>query len=90
MLAAAGVDYGTYPQAFRLGRFTTRVEEAGQVTFRHGRTGELITQDAIRSRWDTAPAPDLQNGGATEVTGWVSNAAARRNKRELPRTVGAA
>lgn len=56
MLAAAGVDFATYPQGARHGRVTVRETFEAPVTYIRKDTGEEHTETAVRSRWVAEPA----------------------------------
>jgi tRNA(His) 5'-end guanylyltransferase len=51
-----GTDLEILPEGFFWGRLITREAYDDTVTFRHGKTGELKTIDAVRNRWISAPA----------------------------------
>lgn len=59
VLAEAGVDVAGFPQGCLLGRVTTRETFQEEVSYVDKRSGEVMTVDAIRSRWVTAAAPDF-------------------------------
>lgn len=51
-----GTEYEKLPDGFLYGRLLVKERYQDTVTFTHGRTQEVITQEVTRSRWVTKPA----------------------------------
>lgn len=69
MLDEIGVYMGQYPATARMGRIITRLPVEQDVTFTHGRTGEVHTETVTRHFWQADPAPwfDWDQAGFLEA-----------------------
>lgn len=59
LLAEAGVDWAGFPSELRLGRVTTRHSGLRAVQYVNRRTGQQVSTTAVRSWWETSPAPEF-------------------------------
>lgn len=57
LLAEAGISWDDYPDGAKRGRVAVRKSGEREVTFTHKRTGVEQTVSALRSWWETGPAP---------------------------------
>ena len=57
LLAEAGINWNDYPDGAKRGRVAVRKSGEREVTFTHKRTGAEQTVSAVRSWWETGPAP---------------------------------
>jgi len=64
----AGVNWNDYPVGCRRGRVAVRRTGERPVEYVDGRTGETVRTTAIRSRWETTPAPRFD----TEPDAWLA------------------
>ena len=58
-----GINWNDYPAGCKRGRVTVRESGERSVTFVHKRTGEEETVTAMRSWWETRPAPHFTLAG---------------------------
>jgi tRNA(His) 5'-end guanylyltransferase len=64
----AGVNWNDYPDGCKRGRVAVRRVGERETTFTHKRTRELRTVVAMRSWWESSPAPHF----TTEPDGWLA------------------
>lgn len=80
MLADDGVDWHAYPQGFRCGRLTVKRDGVVPVEYVDRRTKETVSTTALRSWWETEPAPQTYRDGEPILRGiasWVEQLLAR-------------
>ncbi|MFJ8153940.1 tRNA(His) guanylyltransferase Thg1 family protein [Streptomyces sp. NPDC094468] len=68
LAAEAGVDWFDLPAGFRQGRVTTRHTGPLPVEYVDGRTQQTVRTTALRSWWQTSPAPEFTR----EPAGWLA------------------
>ncbi|WP_433170342.1 tRNA(His) guanylyltransferase Thg1 family protein [Actinoallomurus sp. CA-150999] len=63
-----GIDWNDYPTGCKLGRVVTRKTGERPVTYTDRRTQQEVTTTAVRSWWETEPAPHF----AADPDGWLA------------------
>lgn len=66
-----GVNWNGYPDGAKRGRACRRVTAEEPVTYTDKRTGQEVTVDAVRSRWEVTAAPRFSAGPGSFLAGVI-------------------